>query len=39
MDTTHNTDTDTDDPATWRQYVEARTTGQKYQARDVAGVA
>ena len=31
--------TDTDDPATWRQYVEARTNGQKYQARDVAGVA
>ena len=31
--------TDTDDPATWRQYVEARTTGQKYQARGVAGVA
>ena len=31
--------TDTTNPATWRQYVEARTTGQKYQARDVAGVA
>ena len=31
--------TDTDDPATWRQYVEARTNGAKYVNRDVAGVA
>lgn len=26
-------------PGAWRSFVEARTNGQKYQARDVAGVA
>jgi hypothetical protein len=31
--------TDTDDPATWRQYVEARTNGAKYVSRLEPGVA
>jgi hypothetical protein len=31
--------TDTDDPATWRQYVEARTNGAKYVSRLESGVA